>query len=256
MSNEDPRLVGLDTPLRPPERRTTSVVPPPPPSVPPAQDAPEQAAPARSAPRPQPTAREARPAPRATPKQSAAGGRVAASLPPELDSTFRKVARDHETTQGEVLLAALRAHGADVVANPPRTGFLKAAEARQCVTLDGLGMLVNQALIAVRLWTGEDVSGDGVPDIVVGDKDSDLGRTDAGSVWLVNGTSETARYSSLKSVAFGSLNERANPVRLNGKAYRGKDRQGRAGAAQGPGAGRRAGGPRASSGTRTHPRAA
>ena len=126
MSNEDPRLVGLDTPLRPPERRTTSMVPPPPPSVPPAQDAPEQAAPARSAPRPQPTAREARPAPRATPKQSAAGGRVAASLPPELDSTFRKVARDHETTQGEVLLAALRAHGADVVANPPpkppRTG--------------------------------------------------------------------------------------------------------------------------------------
>lgn len=39
---------------------------------------------------------------------------------------------------------------------------------------------------------------------------------------IVNGPSETARYSSLKSVAFGSLNERANPVRLNGKAYRGK----------------------------------
>jgi len=39
---------------------------------------------------------------------------------------------------------------------------------------------------------------------------------------IVNGPSETAKYSSLKSVAFGSLNERANPVRLNGKAYRGK----------------------------------
>ena len=48
---------------------------------------------------------------------------------------------------------------ADVVANPPRTRFLAAASDRGCVTLDGLGMLVNQALIAVRLWTGQDVSG-------------------------------------------------------------------------------------------------
>lgn len=39
---------------------------------------------------------------------------------------------------------------------------------------------------------------------------------------IVNGPSEPAKYSSLKSVAFGSLNERQNPVRLNGKAYRGK----------------------------------
>lgn len=39
---------------------------------------------------------------------------------------------------------------------------------------------------------------------------------------IVNGPSPTASYSSLKSVAFGSLNERSNPVRLNGKAYRGK----------------------------------
>ncbi len=39
---------------------------------------------------------------------------------------------------------------------------------------------------------------------------------------IINGPSDTAKYSSLKSVAFGSLNERANPVRLNGKAYRGR----------------------------------
>ncbi len=39
---------------------------------------------------------------------------------------------------------------------------------------------------------------------------------------IVNGTTPAASYSSLKSVAFGSLNERVNPVRLNGKAYRGK----------------------------------
>ena len=37
---------------------------------------------------------------------------------------------------------------------------------------------------------------------------------------IVNAPS--ASYSSLKSVAFGSVNERTNPVRLNGKAYRGK----------------------------------
>lgn len=39
---------------------------------------------------------------------------------------------------------------------------------------------------------------------------------------IVSGPSEPARYSSLKSIAFGSVNERSNPVRLNGKAYRGK----------------------------------
>ena len=38
---------------------------------------------------------------------------------------------------------------------------------------------------------------------------------------IVNG-SGVANYSSLKSVAFGSMNDRMNPVRLNGKAYRGK----------------------------------
>lgn len=39
---------------------------------------------------------------------------------------------------------------------------------------------------------------------------------------VVNGASTESKYASLKSVSFGSFNERANPVRLNGKAYRGK----------------------------------
>ena len=39
---------------------------------------------------------------------------------------------------------------------------------------------------------------------------------------IVNGGIASANYSSLKSVSFGSFNERANPVKLNGKAYRGK----------------------------------
>jgi shikimate dehydrogenase len=49
---------------------------------------------------------------------------------------------------------------ADVVVNPPRTRWLQDARARGCTTLTGLGMLVNQGLIGVRLWTGEEVSGD------------------------------------------------------------------------------------------------
>ncbi len=39
---------------------------------------------------------------------------------------------------------------------------------------------------------------------------------------IVSGPSETAKYSSLKSVSFGSFSERMTPVKLNGKAYRGK----------------------------------
>lgn len=39
---------------------------------------------------------------------------------------------------------------------------------------------------------------------------------------IVSGTNPAAKFSSLKSVAFGSVNERAMPVRFNGKAYRGK----------------------------------
>lgn len=39
---------------------------------------------------------------------------------------------------------------------------------------------------------------------------------------IVNGASTEAKYGSLKAVSFGSFDERANPVRLNGKAYRGK----------------------------------
>jgi len=41
---------------------------------------------------------------------------------------------------------------------------------------------------------------------------------------IVSGPSEAAKYSSLKSVAFGSLNERANPVRLNGKPIAARSR--------------------------------
>jgi len=43
---------------------------------------------------------------------------------------------------------------ADVIPNPPRTALIRDAEARGCVALDGLGMLVNQGVISIELWTG------------------------------------------------------------------------------------------------------
>lgn len=42
----------------------------------------------------------------------------------------------------------------DVIPNPPRTPFLKEAEARGARALDGLGMLVYQGAIAFQMWTG------------------------------------------------------------------------------------------------------
>jgi len=45
---------------------------------------------------------------------------------------------------------------ADVIPNPPRTPLLRDAAERGCVTLDGLGMLVNQGVISIKHWTGVD----------------------------------------------------------------------------------------------------
>lgn len=46
----------------------------------------------------------------------------------------------------------------DVIPNPPRTPFLREAEARGARTLDGLGMLVYQGAIGFKMWTGQDAS--------------------------------------------------------------------------------------------------
>jgi shikimate dehydrogenase len=43
---------------------------------------------------------------------------------------------------------------ADVIPNPPHTALLESARQRGSETLDGLGMLVNQAAINIRHWTG------------------------------------------------------------------------------------------------------
>ncbi|HEU5115130.1 MAG TPA: shikimate dehydrogenase [Isosphaeraceae bacterium] len=44
----------------------------------------------------------------------------------------------------------------DVIPNPPRTRLIREAEARGHFVLDGLGMLVNQGVIGLRLWTGRE----------------------------------------------------------------------------------------------------
>lgn len=45
---------------------------------------------------------------------------------------------------------------ADVVFNPPETWLIRTAAERGCKTIDGLGMLVNQAVISFKIWTGVD----------------------------------------------------------------------------------------------------
>jgi shikimate dehydrogenase len=49
---------------------------------------------------------------------------------------------------------------ADVIFNPPETRLIRDARERGCQTLDGLGMLVNQAVIAFKIWTGRDANAD------------------------------------------------------------------------------------------------
>ena len=43
---------------------------------------------------------------------------------------------------------------ADVIFNPPNTQLIRSARELGCTTLDGLGMLVNQGVIAFKIWTG------------------------------------------------------------------------------------------------------
>ncbi|HTM55186.1 MAG TPA: shikimate dehydrogenase [Pirellulales bacterium] len=49
---------------------------------------------------------------------------------------------------------------ADVIFNPRDTRLLREARERGCQTIDGLGMLVNQAVIGFKIWTGVEPSAD------------------------------------------------------------------------------------------------
>jgi shikimate dehydrogenase len=46
---------------------------------------------------------------------------------------------------------------ADVIINPPQTDLLKRAASIGCKTIDGLGMVVNQGVLAIKYWTGVDI---------------------------------------------------------------------------------------------------
>lgn len=43
----------------------------------------------------------------------------------------------------------------DVIPNPPKTRLIREAELKGCQTLDGLGMLVNQGVVGIELWSGQ-----------------------------------------------------------------------------------------------------
>lgn len=62
----------------------------------------------------------------------------------------------------DIDFSTLKAHMvvADVIPNPPHTGFLMKAEGCGCTTLDGLGMLVNQGVASVKYWMDLDVKAD------------------------------------------------------------------------------------------------
>ncbi len=63
---------------------------------------------------------------------------------PDVDATLDL---DLDTLRPELVVA-------DGIHNPPLTHLLRAAQARGCRTVDGLGMLVNQGVIGVEYWTG------------------------------------------------------------------------------------------------------
>ena len=58
-----------------------------------------------------------------------------------------------------VVVSSLRANMivCDLIVNPPLTPLLKKAKEQGCVTIDGIGMLVNQGRIGIKYWSGIDV---------------------------------------------------------------------------------------------------
>lgn len=64
---------------------------------------------------------------------------------------------ENETVAVDWTQAGTDTIAADVVINPPRTRFLANATEAGALTLDGTGMLVNQAAENIRLWAGVDV---------------------------------------------------------------------------------------------------
>ena len=64
-----------------------------------------------------------------------------------MNDAAAEVPVDYDSLRPELLVA-------DVIVDPPQTALLRAAAERGCTTLDGLGMVINQAQIAFGYWTG------------------------------------------------------------------------------------------------------
>jgi shikimate dehydrogenase len=82
------------------------------------------------------------------------------AIPPETHVLINatSIGLGDESARAPVDLVSLRPEliVADVVFNPPQTWLLREAAQRGCRTLDGLGMLVNQAVISFKIWTGRE----------------------------------------------------------------------------------------------------
>lgn len=55
---------------------------------------------------------------------------------------------------------------ADVVYNPPETWLMRQAEQRDCPTIDGLTLLIEQAALAFEIWTGQSADRQAMRDAV------------------------------------------------------------------------------------------
>jgi shikimate dehydrogenase len=81
-------------------------------------------------------------------------------VPPETDVVINATSIGLGDAEARVPLAVATLEAdmvvADVIFNPPITRLLRDAKSRGCQTLDGLGMLVNQAVIGFKIWTGQD----------------------------------------------------------------------------------------------------
>jgi shikimate dehydrogenase len=83
------------------------------------------------------------------------------SIPQDADVVINSTSMGMVNTEGKqdidfdsIRLGML---AADVIVNPPQTYFLDEAGKRGATTLQGLGMVVNQAVIGIKYWTGADV---------------------------------------------------------------------------------------------------
>ena len=68
-------------------------------------------------------------------------------MSPDLDA---RINLDDNSLRKEMVVA-------DVIVNPPMTNLLKTAESKGCRLVNGLGMVVNQAVLGIKYWTGQDV---------------------------------------------------------------------------------------------------